>query len=190
MDDVICIREASIYETEKLLEIYAYYVEKTAISFETKVPCYEEFKGRVEKTLQNYPYFVAVEDGEILGYAYLSPFVGRSAYDLSAETTIYLKHGNSNKGIGKALYSKIEEVAKKQNIANLYSCIGYTDKEDEYLTNNSANFHEHMGYKLIGKFSNCGHKFGRWYHMVWMEKIIGEHKEIKEFFKYSDIKSF
>ena len=28
----------------------------------------------------------------------------------------------------------------------------------------------------IGTFHNCGYKFGRWYDMVWMEKIIGEHR--------------
>ncbi len=39
----------------------------------------------------------------------------------------------------------------------------------------------------FGKFENCGHKFGRWYHMVWMEKIIGEHKEIREFIKFEEM---
>ncbi len=27
-----------------------------------------------------------------------------------------------------------------------------------------------------GRFHNCGDKFGRWYDMIWMEKIIGEHR--------------
>ena len=34
----------------------------------------------------------------------------------------------------------------------------------------------HSGYRLVGEFYDCGYKFGRWYNMVWMEKIIGEHK--------------
>lgn len=36
-------------------------------------------------------------------------------------------------------------------------------------------FHEHMGYTLVGRFHDSGYKFGRWYDMVWMEKMIGEH---------------
>lgn len=41
---------------------------------------------------------------------------------------------------------------------------------------NSAQFHAHLGFTLAGTFHNCGYKFGRWYDMICMEKIIGEHK--------------
>ena len=190
MIDDISIRFAKLEDAKELLKIYAYYVTDTAISFETEVPSEEEFKLRIEEVLKSYPFIVACKDDEILGYAYLHSFVGRKAYELSAETTIYLNPDKKKMGIGKKLYSVLEDIAKAQNITNLYSCIGYVDKEDEYLNNNSVQFHEHTGFKMVGKFENCGHKFGRWYHMVWMEKIIGEHKEIKEFLKYSDIKSF
>lgn len=190
MVDDISIRFARQEDAKELLKIYAYYVTDTAISFETEVPSEEEFKLRIEEVLKSYPFIVACKDDEILGYAYLHSFVGRKAYELSAETTIYLNQDKKKMGIGKKLYSVLEDIAKAQNITNLYSCIGYVDKEDEYLNNNSVQFHEHIGFRMVGKFENCGHKFGRWYHMVWMEKIIGEHKEIKEFLKYSDIKSF
>ena len=190
MVDDISIRFAKPEDAKELLKIYAYYVTDTAISFETEVPSEEEFKLRIEEVLKSYPFIVACKDDEILGYAYLHSFVGRKAYELSAETTIYLNPDKKKMGIGKKLYFVLEDIAKAQNITNLYSCIGYVDKEDEYLNNNSVQFHEHIGFRMVGKFENCGHKFGRWYHMVWMEKIIGEHKEIKEFLKYSDIKSF
>ena len=63
-------------------------------------------------------------------------------------------------------------------ILNLYACIGVPEgEEDEYLTNNSADFHAHLGFTEVGRFRNCGSKFGRWYTMIWMEKIIGEHTE-------------
>ena len=183
MIDDISIRFAKPEDAKELLKIYAYYVTDTAISFETEVPSEEEFKLRIEEVLKSYPFIVACKDDEILGYAYLHSFVGRKAYELSAETTIYLNPDKKKMGIGKKLYSVLEDIAKVQNITNLYSCIGYVDKEDEYLNNNSVQFHEHIGFRIVGKFENCGHKFGRWYHMVWMEKIIGEHGEIREFLK-------
>ena len=183
MIDDISIRFAKPEDAKELLKIYAYYVTDTAISFETEVPSEEEFKLRIEEVLKSYPFIVACKDDEILGYAYLHSFVGRKAYELSAETTIYLNPDKKKMGIGKKLYSVLEDIAKAQNITNLYSCIGYVDKEDEYLNNNSVQFHEHIGFRMVGKFENCGHKFGRWYHMVWMEKIIGEHGEIREFLK-------
>lgn len=187
MIDDISIRFAKPEDAKELLKIYAYYVTDTAISFETEVPSEEEFKLRIEEVLKSYPFIVACKDDEILGYAYLHSFVGRKAYELSAETTIYLNPDKKKMGIGKKLYSVLEDIAKAQNITNLYSCIGYVDKEDEYLNNNSVQFHEHIGFRIVGKFENCGHKFGRWYHMVWMEKIIGEHKEIREFIKFEEM---
>lgn len=186
MIDDISIRFAKPEDAKELLKIYAYYVTDTAISFETEVPSEEEFKLRIEEVLKSYPFIVACKDDEILGYAYLHSFVGRKAYELSAETTIYLNPDKKKMGIGKKLYSVLEDIAKAQNITNLYSCIGYVDKEDEYLNNNSVQFHEHTGFRMVGKFENCGHKFGRWYHMVWMEKIIGEHGEIREFLKFEE----
>ena len=186
MIDDISIRSANPEDAKELLKIYAYYVTDTAISFETEVPSEEEFKLRIEDVLKSYPFIVACKDDEILGYAYLHSFVGRKAYELSAETTIYLNPDKKKMGIGKKLYSVLEDIAKAQNITNLYSCIGYVDKEDEYLNNNSVQFHEHIGFRMVGKFENCGHKFGRWYHMVWMEKIIGEHGEIREFLKFDE----
>ena len=186
MIDDISIRFAKPEDAKELLNIYEYYVNKTAISFETEVPSVKEFRIRMENILKNYPYLVAQKNDEILGYAYLHPLVGRKAYELSAETTIYLNPDKKKMGIGKKLYSVLEDIAKAQNITNLYSCIGYVDVEDEYLNNNSAEFHEHMGYRMVGKFENCGHKFDRWYHMIWMEKIIGEHGEIKEFLRFEE----
>ena len=73
------------------------------------------------------------------------------------------------------LIAKLEKEMKERGFLNLYACIAYPEVEDEYLTKNSARFHEHLGYELVGKFHKCGYKFGRWYHMIWMEKIIGEH---------------
>ena len=59
---------------------------------------------------------------------------------------------------------------------------------DEYLTLNSEQFHEHLGYSFVGRFTGCAYKFGRWYDMVWMEKHIGEHAaEPAPFRSFDDI---
>jgi len=172
----IYIRTVSPEDAQELLSVYAPYVENTAISFEYEVPSVDEFRNRIEKTLQRYPYLVAVLNDEIVGYAYLGPFVGRAAYDRSAETTIYLKESVKRQGIGRKLYRALEEAAAEMGILNLYACIGYPEEEDEYLTMNSVEFHAHLGFRMVGKFYKCGYKFGRWYSMVWMEKLIGEHR--------------
>lgn len=172
-----CIRFATLNDAEEILGIYAPYVLSTAITFEYDVPDLREFKGRMEHTLKKYPYLVAAMGEEILGYAYTGAFVGRSAYDWSAETSIYLKENKRKMGLGKKLYYALETISKAQNILNLNACIAYPPVDDEYLTKNSVEFHTHLGYQMVGEFHKCGYKFGKWYNMVWMEKMIGEHIE-------------
>ena len=70
MNEKITIRAAKPQDAEKLLAIYAPYVEKTAVSFEYSVPDVEEFAERIRNIVKKYPYFVAQTDGEIVGYAY------------------------------------------------------------------------------------------------------------------------
>mgnify|MGYP003586816036 CR=1 FL=1 len=171
----ITLRIATPSDAAQILEIYKLYVQKTAISFEYEVPSPEEFSERISNTLKKYPYIVAEQAGEILGYAYMGAFSGRAAYDWSAESSIYLKEGKKKLGLGARLYQAIEAIAKAQNILNLTACIAYPEVEDEYLTKNSVQFHEHLGYELVGRFHKCGYKFDRWYDIVWMQKLLGEH---------------
>lgn len=170
------IRNADVNDAEKLLEIYGYYVTDTAITFEYDIPSVQEFQNRIRNITAEYPYIVCEDDsGEIIGYAYAGVFNSRAAYSHCAEVTIYVKNGLQHHGTGKFLYEHLEEMLKRQGIINLYACIGYPHHNDEYLTTNSADYHRHMGYNICGTFHNCGYKFGRWYDMIFMEKIIGEY---------------
>ena len=176
MQSDITIRIARESDKEELLAIYAPYVSETAITFEYTVPTIEEFRDRIRKTLAKYPYLVAVQDAEILGYAYASEFKNRAAYDWAVETTIYVKQDSRKSGVGKKLYQALEEVLKQQHICNLYACIAYPNP-------GSIGFHERLGYQTIGHFSKCGYKFETWYDMIWMEKMIAEHDLHPEPFK-------
>ena len=172
---MIEIRAARLEDAERILEIYAYYVENTAITFECEVPAIDAFRERMRSIMSRYPYLAAEDGGRVMGYAYAGPLNERSAYNWSCEMSIYVNPDARRCGMGRKLYEAMEEALKKMGIRNLYACIGYPAVEDEYLTKNSAAFHAHLGYRMIGKFRQCGFKFGRWYDMVWMEKVIGDH---------------
>ncbi|NLL86937.1 MAG: GNAT family N-acetyltransferase [Syntrophomonadaceae bacterium] len=180
----INIRNADIIDADRLLKIYAYYVMNTAISFEYEVPSISEFQNRMRDKMKKYPYIVIEKDGIVQGYAYAGAFVGRAAYNWSCETTIYLDHNARKCGLGRKLYEALEAKIKEMGVLNLYACIGYPETEDEYLDKNSAKFHEHLGFTKVGEFHKCGYKFGRWYNMIWMEKIIGEHEAQQPKIKY------
>lgn len=172
----ITIRNARLEDADRLAEIFAYYVKNTAVAFEYDPPSVEEFRSRMEKIMEDYPYLVAEKDGRVEGYACAKPFVGRAAYRYSSELTIYLDPKIQKCGIGRRLYEALEEELKSMGIKNLYACIGDPEVEDEYLTKNSPDFHSHLGFVEVGRFHKCGRKFDRWYDMIWMEKIIGRHE--------------
>ena len=169
------IRYAKLEDAARLVEIYCYYVEKTAITFEYEVPTVEEFQQRMIHVMEKYPYLVAKVDDQIVGYAYAGAFHARPAYDWAVETSIYVSELQKGEGIGKALYKALEEQLSRQHILNLNACIAYPETEDEHLNKDSVRFHTHLGYRMVGEFYQCGYKFDRWYNMVWMEKHIGAH---------------
>lgn len=174
----IQIRAAAMGDAKALLDIYAPYVETTAITFEHQAPSIEVFSDRMSGVLGKYPYLIAELDGEILGYAYAGQFKERAAYNWAVEVSVYVKRGKKRMGIGRRLYEALEKILAAQNILNLYACIAFPEREDdEYLSRDSVLFHERLGFQLIGEFHQCGYKFNRWYNMVWMEKHIGTHLE-------------
>lgn len=162
------IRLATLNDAPALLKIYAPYVEQTAITFEYSVPTLEEFRTRVADILPKYPYLVAEENNEILGYAYASAFKTRAAYAWSVETSIYVKMGIHKQGIGTALYEALEKQLARQNVCNLCACIAYPNPP-------SIAFHERFGYKTVAHFTRSGYKQNAWYDMIWMEKELCPH---------------
>lgn len=171
----IKLRAATETDAEALLGIYSYYVENTAITFEWDVPSVEEFRTRIHNITQKYPYLVAEKDGVIVGYAYANTFRTRAAYSWTVETSIYVNKDCRRGGIGKLLLVELEKQLKSQNVLNVYACITSKEIEDEYSTHDSIHFHDKMGYKKIGEFKNSGLKFNRWYDVVFMEKMLGDH---------------
>lgn len=170
------IRIATPEDASAIQSIYRYYVEHTAITFELEVPSVEEFQGRIKKTLERYPYLVAEEDRVIIGYAYAGIFYDRRAYDWSAEMSVYVQKGIHGKGVGTALYEKMEELLKKQHIVNLFACITHPNAESEA-------FHAARGYERKAHFEKCGYKMGQWWDIVWMQKVIAPHDEAPEPFR-------
>ena len=177
MESAIHIRMARPEDAEALLDIFRPYVLETAVAFNYEPPTPEEFRATIVDRLRRYPYLVAQRNGELIGYAYTSPFKARAAYDWAVETSIYVKQGQTGTGCGRMLHDALERILKAQHILSMYACIAYTDRPDEHLTSNSPDFHAHIGYQLTATFPKCGYKFGKWYDMIWMHKEIGPHTE-------------
>lgn len=160
------IRMATKEDAKAILAIYAPYVKETAITFEYEVPTLENFEARISQTLARYPYLVAEnEQGDVIGFAYAGVYKERAAYDWSCEVTIYLAQGMESRGLGSRLYQALEAELQKQNVIQLLACVT-TDNIS------SIKFHEKLGYKEVGTFSNLGYKFNKWYDVLWLQKTL------------------
>jgi L-amino acid N-acyltransferase YncA len=149
------IRMAADDDADKICEIYNYYIINTPISFEEEPVTADEMKRRVESVLKNYPWLVYEEGGEILGYAYASQWRTRSAYRFSAESTVYVKHGITGRGIGSELYAQILKELENRSVHAVLSIISLPNEKSQAL-------HEKFGFKKVAHYSQVGFKFGRW----------------------------
>lgn len=159
------IRQATVADLPRILEIYGPYVKNTAISFEYTVPTLEEFTRRFLGITETFPWLVWEEEGNILGYAYGSLPFERTAYQWSCEASIYLCQDAWGKGIGRKLYAALEALLQKQGYKKVYAII--TTANDA-----SVAFHRAVGYRHTATFPDIGYKFGKWYGTVWMEKEL------------------
>lgn len=160
---------------EQILKIYGYYVKNTAITFEYEIPSYDEMRRRIEMITVRYPFLVARCDGMVVGYGYACAFHERPAYQWCVEMSIYVADTLHHQGIGKQLYQELERILQAQHITNLLACIAMPITPNPYVNENSRQFHQYMGYQEMGRFHHCGYKFGQWFDVIWMEKIIADH---------------
>ncbi|HEL2491700.1 TPA: N-acetyltransferase [Streptococcus suis] len=168
---MINIRSAQIEDAADLVAIYAPYVETTAITFEAEVPTVADFVSRIKKTLEKFPYLVAVEEGQILGYAYASTYYARAAYDWTVELSVYVSSEARGKGIGSFLYDALEEELTARGFKNFLACIALPNPA-------SLALHKKRGYEQVAHFKNVGYKFDTWHDIVWLQKsLVGEMDE-------------
>lgn len=159
------IRYVEEKDYKEITDIYNYYIKNTTITFEEDELSYDNMRKRIDSIKKKFPYIVYEEDGSILGYAYLNYFSERSAYRFSLDLSIYLKNGELTKGIGTALYNEIENIARKNGIKKIISCITLSNDR-------SISFHKKMGFGECGRMKNVGYKHNAWQSIVWMDKDI------------------
>ena len=156
MNRDIQIRVARESDAAAQRDIYAPYVERTAVSFEYEAPDVAAFLERIRRVQEKYPYLVAESGGELLGYAYAGSFHTREAYSWSAEASIYLRMDCRRMGIVSALYRALEAALRAMGVRRLYASIAVPDEPDEHLTLDSVRFHAAMDYHTVGEFHHCG----------------------------------
>jgi phosphinothricin acetyltransferase len=143
----------------------------TVITFEYDVPSLVDFTKRINNIQKKYPWLVCEIDGNIVGYAYASPFHERAAYDWSVDFSIYINPKYHGKRIGKALYFALVEVLKLQGYCNAYALVTLPNVKSEGI-------HESFGFKSVGVCKKVGYKFGEWRDVKWFELELQKHSKV------------
>lgn len=159
------IRQASLADATDLHRIYAPIVSETAISFEEVPPTIEEMEKRIALTLANYPYFVAIMDGKVCGYAYASQHAARAAYRYSVNTAVYIASEVRRTGIGRELYSILLPELTRRGFHAAFAGIALPNLA-------SVALHESMGFEPLGVYREVGFKFGRWHDVGWWQRLL------------------
>ena len=165
---MVSIRTIDKNDTQEVLEIYAYYVRNTAITFDYDVPNTSEFIKKIATITRDYPWLVCVENEKIIGYAYGSIHRTKMAYQWSPESTIYLANGTYRKGLGRVLYETLFSLLKLQGYVNVYAGVTIPNI-------NSEEFHKALGFNEIGVFHRAGYKLQKWHDTKWFELHLAEH---------------
>ena len=162
---MIAVRPAGVEDSEAINEIYNWYVDNTIITFDVDPWDIERRRQWVGSIKNPFHLLVAEDENGIVGFACNTRFRPKAAYDSSTEVTIYIKHGNTTKGVGQLLYDALFLSASKTHLHRAYAVIALPNDV-------SVRFHEKYGFKKIGVLSEVGKKFGKYVDTAWYEKSL------------------
>ena len=114
-----------------------------------------------------YAVIVAVDGDTVLGWASLSPFRAKAAYQYTAENSVYVRDDLRGNGIGRLLLARLVEVAAENGFHSVIARIAGDNPV-------SVRLHERYGFRTVGVEREVGHKFGRWLDVVVMQVMVGE----------------
>ena len=163
------IRDATQADVPEIQAIYAHHVLHGTGTFEEQPPPVEEIMARFRKVVDNgYVWLVAADATGVLGFGYYTPFRDRSAYRYTVEDSIYVREDVRGQGVGKALVSRLIEMATAAGLRQMIAVIG--DAENV----GSIGVHASLGFHMAGTMKAAGIKFGRWLDVVSMQRALGK----------------
>ncbi len=161
----ITIRPATVADLGAINNIYNHYVLNTHITFDEQPWTLAQRQTWFAK-FNDSPYSinVALINGTVCGFSYTSTYRPKSAYQRSAEVTIYTDAELAPKGTGTKLYEQLITNAKGV-FHRLYAIIALPNQA-------SIALHRKLGFRTVGELSDVGYKFDQYYSTVMLEKQL------------------
>lgn len=169
MADEPILRDARESDMPAVQAIYAHHVIHGTASFELEPPTLEQMlQRRADICANGLPYLVAERDGEVVGYAYATPYRPRPAYRFTVEDSVYVREGMAGFGIGHALLAAVIQHCTVSGRRQMVAIIGNSESSA------SIRLHARLGFRQVGVFESVGFKHGRWLDTVIMQCELGE----------------
>ena len=160
------LRRACEEDAEAIRQIYNVEVLGSTVTFDLVPRTEDEQRGWMQVHSGAYPAVVAVEHGDVLGFASLSPYRPRPAYATTVEDSVYVAATSRGKGVGKALVTEIVHLAG----AHGFHCVVARIVGHHEV---SIALHRSCGFELVGIERQVGRKFGRWLDVAVMQQLVG-----------------
>jgi L-amino acid N-acyltransferase YncA len=161
------LRPCNANDLPEICDIYNHYIANTTITFEEEAISVEELGSRVSSYTRSHPWLVCVVDKAVVGYAYARKWHERSAYRHSVEATVYIKHTETGKGYGRALYQKLFHDLEKLDCHVILGGIALPNEP-------SVRLHEYFGFTKVAHFHEVGWKFGQWVDVGYWQKTLAK----------------
>ena len=164
--DEVRIRRATHEDAAAIADIYNQSVGCSTATFDTELEtASDRMRWLDEHTAQQHPVLVAERDGVVVGWASLSRYSTRCAYEATVEASAYIDESETGRGLGTALSEALFEAGRAGGVHAILSRI---------CTENTASLAmaRKLGFFEIGVMREVGVKFGRSLDVMWLEKIL------------------
>jgi len=164
----VTFRTAINADAPALVDMYNHYVSTSNVTFDLDVWTADDMAHKIESVAAlGMPFIVAERDAELVGYAYLSTFREKAAYDTTMENTLYLHESARGAGIGGTM---LEELCRLGAIAGVREVVAVIANTPDAVP--SIRLHDTAGFVRVGEMDNVGRKFDEWIGVVMMQKSL------------------
>lgn len=159
------LRLAAPADVAAITEIYNEAIRTTTATFDTEPKSEEERQRWLESHDSRHPVLVAEVNGVVAGWASISSWSDRPAYNDTAETSMYVKSEHRGQGIGRKLKQAVIEEARRQGFHTLIA--GVAEGSDA-----SLHLNESFGFEHVGTFREVGFKFGKLLDVQYLQLML------------------
>ena len=159
------LRNATLADAEALMSIYNHEVEHSTATFDLAPRSLEQQRTWLSERLGALGVIVAEHEGRVVGFASLSPYRDRPAYNTTVENSIYVVASARGLGVGKGLLTELIEMARSRGFHTIIAFISSTEDA-------SANLHLSCGFEVTGRQREVGRKFGKWLDVTVMQYML------------------